>query len=106
MGHHGRLQLRLAIRYGSGAAVAIEELDSEVVVEIQPVGQFFWRVSEMRSAMTGSSAGALRRNRSVQYASQAHDFIQNPLRHFAFGHFRKREVASIAGKQRNDICVL
>src|SRR2546429_7954917 len=41
MGHHGLFQLRLAMPYGSGAAVAIEELSSEVIVEIQPVGQFF-----------------------------------------------------------------
>src|SRR2546430_10228867 len=41
MGHHGLFQLRLAIRYRDGAAVTIEELDSEIVVESQPVGQFF-----------------------------------------------------------------
>src|SRR5260370_5206369 len=60
----------------------------------------------MRSAMAGSNAGALQCSFSVQYASQTHDFMQNPLRYFALVHFREREVASIAGKERNDICIL
>src|SRR6266446_8171098 len=59
----------------------------------------------MRSAMAGSSARALQCSRSVQNAAQAHDLIQNPLRHFAFAHFRKREVAAVAGEERDDIRV-
>jgi len=53
--------------------------------------------------MAGSIAGVLQRSCSVQNASQAHDFIQNPLRHFALAHFREREVSTIAGKERNNI---
>src|SRR6266480_2404797 len=56
--------------------------------------------------MAGSNAGALQRSRPVQNTSQTHDFIQNPLRHFALAHFRKREVASIAGKERHNIGIV
>src|SRR5258708_37482099 len=59
----------------------------------------------MRSAMAGSSAGALQCSRSVQNAAEANDLIQNPLRHFALAHFRKCEVAAVAGEERDDIRV-
>ncbi len=41
----------------------------------------------------------------MQNAAEANDLIQNPLRHFALAHFRKCEVAAVAGEERDDIRV-
>ena len=60
----------------------------------------------MGAAMAESIAGAFQNRRPVQNASQARDFVQNPLGYFALIHFWKSEVAAIAGEKRYDICVL
>src|SRR5436190_174921 len=93
MVHHGRLQLRLAIRYGSGAAVAIEELDSEVVVEIQPVGQFF--LESFGNAL--GHDGIKRRSastqpfRAIRFAgARLHPKSAAPLRFWSFSEARGR----------------
>jgi len=39
----------------------------------------------------------------LQHASQPHDFVQDPLRHFTLAQFRQCEVAAIAREKSDDI---
>ncbi len=59
----------------------------------------------MRSAMTRLIARAMRHGLRAQYAAQAHEFIQNPLRRFAFRHSRQRQIAAVSCEERHHICI-
>src|SRR6266581_8512646 len=106
MGGRRRFQQWFAIGVGNGAAVPVEQADSQVFVETEPVGYFFLESLGNTFSHGGSNAGALQCCRSMQNAAQTHDFIQSPLRYFALAHFRKGKVTAIAGKERDDICVV
>ena len=60
----------------------------------------------MRSAMAGSNSGTFRSRRSLEHASQPHDFVQDPLRHFTLAQFWQGEVAAVAREKSDDIGVL
>jgi len=62
-----------------------------------PAGRIVFSGESRRFARPwGINRRSASRRRSMQYASQPHHFVQNPLRHFAFAHFRKRKVTAIA----------
>src|SRR5712664_2495316 len=66
-----------------------------------------WRVflEELRGCARpwGSNGGALR---LARHEAQAHDFVENALRHFALAHARESKIASVARKQRHHVGIV
>src|SRR5215469_15176733 len=74
--------------------ITVEQTNTEVIVEGQPLSDAFLKILWNLPGHVGSDArrpGRCTRKR----LTQAEDFVQNTLSHFALGHFGKSEVSAI-----------
>jgi hypothetical protein len=60
----------------------------------------------MRSAMAGSDSGAMRFCFAAENAAKAQHFVKDTLCDFGLAELRQRQVAAIARKQGDNICVV